>query len=149
MGIAPERIEFVAYQPRPEYLRTYHRIDVGLDTLPYNGHTTSLDAMWMGVPVITRIGTTVVGRAGLSQLSNLGLSELVAQSDDDFVRIAADWASNLTRLAELRRGLRQRMERSPLMDAPRFAAAMETAYRQMWVRRCQSISTGQSVAKTE
>src|SRR5262249_27184017 len=75
-GIARHRIEFATPQRRPEYLRQYHRIDVALDTLPYNGHTTSLDAFWMGVPVVTRIGERVVGRGGLSQLSNLQLTEL-------------------------------------------------------------------------
>ena len=67
-------------QPRPQYLELYHGIDVGLDTFPYNGHTTSLDSFWMGVPVVTLVGQTVVGRAGLSQLTNLGLPELVGHT---------------------------------------------------------------------
>ncbi len=75
-GVAPGRVTFVAGRPRPEYLELYHRIDIGLDTVPYNGHTTSLDSFWMGVPVVTLVGPTVVGRAGLCQLMNLGLPEL-------------------------------------------------------------------------
>jgi len=131
-GIGPERVEFVARQSRLGYLLTYHRIDIGLDTVPYNGHTTSLDSFWMGVPVIALVGQTAVGRAGLSQLTNLGLPELVARTPEQYLQIAADLAGNLPRLAELRRTLRARMQASPLMDAPRFARNVERAYREMW-----------------
>jgi predicted O-linked N-acetylglucosamine transferase (SPINDLY family) len=135
-GVAPERVTFVARQPRWEYLELYHGIDVMLDTFPYNGHTTSLDALWMGVPVITLRGRTVVGRAGFSQLTNLGLPELAAATPDDYVRIAVDWAGDRVRLAGLRTTLRGRMRRSPLMDAPRFARGIEAAYRSLWQRWC-------------
>jgi predicted O-linked N-acetylglucosamine transferase (SPINDLY family) len=131
-GINPDRVELIAYRPRLQYLELYHRIDVGLDTFPYNGHTTSLDSYWMGVPVITLVGQTVVGRAGLSQLTNLGLTELIAQTPEQYVQIATDLASDLPRMAEMRRTLRARMQTSPLMDAPRFARNIEAAYRQMW-----------------
>jgi predicted O-linked N-acetylglucosamine transferase (SPINDLY family) len=136
-GIGPERVEFVARQFRPEYLRTYHRIDIGLDTVPYNGHTTSLDSFWMGVPVIALAGGTVVGRAGVSQLTNLGLPELIARTPQQYVRIAGELAGNLPRLGELRRTLRARMQASPLMDAERFARNIETAYRRMWRNWCE------------
>ncbi|HTU92377.1 MAG TPA: tetratricopeptide repeat protein [Gemmataceae bacterium] len=136
-GIDASRLQFVDPQPREQYLRVYHRIDVGLDTLPYNGHSTSLDSLWMGVPVVTLIGQTVVGRAGFSQLSNLGLVELVAESKDQFIEIAKQLAFDLPRLAELRRGLRQQMEQSPLMKAVPFTRAVEEAYRQMWRKWCQ------------
>jgi predicted O-linked N-acetylglucosamine transferase (SPINDLY family) len=137
LGIPPDRIELIAHRPRPQYLDLYHRIDVGLDTFPYNGHTTSLDSFWMGVPVVTLVGQTVVGRAGLSQLTNLGLPELIAQTPQQYVQIATDLAGDLPRLAELRRTLRGRMEASPLMDAPRFARNVEAAYRQVWRNWCQ------------
>ncbi len=135
-GITPDRVNFVARQPRRRYLELYHRLDIGLDTVPYNGHTTSLDSFWMGVPVITIVGETVVGRAGLSQLRNLGLSELIADTPEQFVRIAAELAGDLPRLTRLRATLRERIERSPLMDAPRFARNIEAAYRTMWRRWC-------------
>ncbi len=135
-GIEAERIEFVEYRPRRQYLEVYRQIDIGLDTVPYNGHTTSLDSFWMGVPVVTRVGHTVVGRAGLSQLSNLGLAELAARNDQEFISIAANLAAELPRLTTLRATLRERMQRSPLMDAPRFARNVETAYRQMWCAWC-------------
>ena len=134
--INSDRIELMAHRPRRQYLELYHRIDVGLDTFPYNGHTTSLDSFWMGVPVITLVGQTVVGRAGLSQLTNLGLKELVAQTPEQYIQIATDLAGDLPRLAELRRTLRPRMQASPLMDAPRFARNIEAAYRQMWRNWC-------------
>ena len=92
-GVARDRVTFVARRPRPQYLKYYHGIDIGLDTVPYNGHTTSLDSLWMGVPLITLVGPTVVGRAGLSQLMNLGLVELIARSPEEYVRIAVEWAA--------------------------------------------------------
>ncbi len=136
-GVNPDRIELIARRPRPQYLEVYHRIDVGLDTFPYNGHTTSLDSFWMGVPVLTLVGKTSVGRAGMSQLTNLGLPELIAHTPEQCVRIAADLANDLPRLAELRRTLRPRMRASPLMDAPRFARNIEAAYREIWRKWCE------------
>src|SRR5947209_17939150 len=101
-----------------------------------NGHSTSLDAIWMGVPVVSLVGKTVMGRAGWSQLCNLGLHELAAKTPEQYVALAVQWASNLPRLAELRQTLRQRMQQSPLMDGKRFARHMEEAYRRMWRRWC-------------
>ena len=119
-GVDRPRIQWLDRCPRPQYLQLYYLIDICLDTFPYNGHTTSLDATWMGVPVVTRIGETIVGRAGWSQLSNLNLTELAAQTDEQFVSIAANLAGDIPRLAELRRTLRGRMAGSPLMDATRL-----------------------------
>jgi len=91
----------------------------------------------MGVPVVTLIGKTVVGRAGFSQLSNVGLTELAATTPEQFVELAAKVAADLSRLAELRRTLRDRTRSSPLMDAERFARDIESAYRQMWLTWCR------------
>ncbi|HEY4248947.1 MAG TPA: tetratricopeptide repeat protein [Lacunisphaera sp.] len=137
LGSVADRVKFAAYQPRCDYLELYHQIDVGLDTFPYNGHTTSLDALWMGVPVISRSGSTAVSRAGLSLMTTLGLPEFVAGTNDQFVRIATNLANDRTRLGSLRSGLRERMQRSPLMDAGRFAKNMEAAYRLMWQNWCE------------
>jgi protein O-GlcNAc transferase len=131
------RVEFVGQQYRRDYLQTYGRIDIGLDTLPYNGHTTSLDAMWMGVPVITAIGQTGVGRAGWSHLSKLSLKELAGQGLGDFPVIAQKLAGDLNGLAELRRGMRKRLDESGLTDGRRFARNIETAYRDIWRQWCQ------------
>ena len=142
-GIAAPRVEFADRQPRLEYLKLYHRIDMALDPLPYNGHTTSLDAFWMGVPTLTLVGKTVVGRAGWSQLCNLGLQELAAETPEQYVALAARLAGDLSRLQELRGTLRQRMLRSPLMDGKRFARHVEQAYRQMW----QPVVPGSATAR--
>jgi predicted O-linked N-acetylglucosamine transferase (SPINDLY family) len=135
-GVAPDRVTFVGKRSRAEYLRLCHRIDVGLDTFPYNGQTTSLDCFWMGVPVVTMVGKTAVGRAGLSLLTSLGLPEWIADGPQQFVRIAVELAGDLPRLGKLRATLRERMQNSPLMDAPRFARNVEAAYRMMWQRWC-------------
>ncbi len=135
-SIASERIEFVNTMPRQEYLNQFSRIDICLDTLPYNGHTTSLDAMWMGVPVITRVGNTVVGRAGWSQLSVLRLTELAAHDDEQFVKIATELATDQHRISEYHRTLRQRMKDSPLTDARGFTRGVEAAYRAAWRNWC-------------
>lgn len=137
LGVERSRLTFVDYQPRDEYLATYQKIDIALDTFPYNGHTTSLDGFWMGVPVVTAIGNNPVSRAGYALLGNLGLEELAARSDEQFVDVAARLARDLPRLSALRSGLRARMQQSPLMDGARFARAMEAAYRQMWHAWCE------------
>lgn len=134
LGVTAERVAFVERLPRAEYLRLYHQIDLCIDTFPYNGHTTSLDALWMGVPVVSLCGRTAVARAGYSQLSNLGLPELVAHSPEAYVARVVELAGDLPRLAELRRTLRGRLEASPLMDGARFARNMEDGYRRMWER---------------
>jgi protein O-GlcNAc transferase len=135
-GIDPARLDFVDRFKRPQYLEQYHRIDLGLDTFPYNGHTTSLDSLWMGVPMVTLIGNRPVGRAGLSQLSNLNMPEFAADSRERYIEIAANVAANLPRLAEIRCALRQRMRQSPLMDAARFTRNIESAYRNIWKTWC-------------
>jgi predicted O-linked N-acetylglucosamine transferase (SPINDLY family) len=135
-GAARERVEFVEPRPRKEYLELYHRLDVALDPFPYGGHTTSLDALWMGVPVVTLPGDTSVSRGGLSILRNLGLPELVASSAAEYVRIAAELAGDGQRRAELRATLRERMEKTVLMDEVRFARGIEAAYRKMWRGYC-------------
>ena len=136
LGVEPQRVDFLSPCPRREYLELYSRLDLVLDPFPYNGHSTSLDALWMGVPVVTLAGDTAVARAGLSILHNLDLRELVAHSEEDYVAIASELAHTPSRLAELRSTLRPRMEASVLMDAPHFARQIEAAYRSMWRQWC-------------
>jgi protein O-GlcNAc transferase len=132
-----DRVDFAEFQPRQKYLEIYNRIDLGLDTFPYNGHTTSLDSLWMGVPVISLAGKTAASRAGFSQAGNLGLAdELVAQNTEQFVNLASRWATDLPRLSELRRNLRRRMQQSPLMDSKTWTASIESAYRNIWTTWC-------------
>jgi predicted O-linked N-acetylglucosamine transferase (SPINDLY family) len=135
-GIDSSRITFTGRLPLAQYFAQYQPIDIALDTFPYGGGTTTCDALWMGVPVVSLIGKTAAGRGGWSILSNIGLAELAARSEEEYVRIAVELAGDTARLKELRSTMRQRMEQSPLMDAPRFARDMEAAYRQMWKNRC-------------
>jgi predicted O-linked N-acetylglucosamine transferase (SPINDLY family) len=148
-GIDGSRIRFVASQRMEDYFAQYQQLDLALDPFPYGGGTTTCDALWMGVPVVTLAGQTAVGRAGVSLLSNLGLPELIAQTPEQYLSIARDLAMDLPRLARLRRQLRPMMQSSILMDAPRFAADMETAYRQMWVNWCAAAPARRSVVKSD
>jgi protein O-GlcNAc transferase len=133
-GVAAERVEFCDFAPRSAYLETYRQIDVALDTFPYNGHTTSLDAWWMGVPVLSLLGSTVAGRAGACHAANLGLAQWVARTPDEFVARARAFSADRVGLSALRASLRERLERSPLMDAPRFARHLESTYRTLFQR---------------
>jgi predicted O-linked N-acetylglucosamine transferase (SPINDLY family) len=124
-GVDASRVEFVCSQPMPQYLDTYNRIDVGLDPFPYNGGTTTCDALWTGVPVVTLAGTLAVHRAGASILSNVGLPELITQNADDYVRVARELAEDRPRLREIRANLREKMRASPLCDAATFTRGLE------------------------
>jgi predicted O-linked N-acetylglucosamine transferase (SPINDLY family) len=135
-GIESDRIELGGRTSRHAYLERYRRIDIGLDTFPFNGGTTTLDAAWMGVPVITLSGPSALQRAGTCIAMNLGLPELVANSEHEFVAAARTLAGDLARLGELRATLRSRLETSALGDAPRFARELEAAYRTAWQRYC-------------
>jgi protein O-GlcNAc transferase len=136
--VDPARLKFVGWVPYYEYFKLYQQIDIGLDPFPCNGGTTTCNALWMGVPVVTLAGQTAVGRGGVSVLRNIGLPELIAETPLQYVQIATDLAKDLSRLAELRRTLRTRMLSSPLMDAPRFARNVESAYTQMWRNWCEA-----------
>jgi protein O-GlcNAc transferase len=133
-GIAAGRVELAGFVPRRDYMRLYQRIDLSLDPFPYNGMTTTCDALWMGAPVLTLPGAIPASRAGLSLLSCVGLEEFAASSEENYVGTAVRFARDLPRLADLRANLRRRMQASPLMDAPRFARNVEAAYRAMWQR---------------
>ena len=106
-GVAPDRLEFVAKQPWPQYVATYSRIDIALDPLPWGGGITTCDALWMGVPVVSLAGETAVGRGGKSILSNVGLGELAARRTRQYVQTAIALAESPSRLVELRGSLRR------------------------------------------
>ncbi|MBW2709504.1 MAG: tetratricopeptide repeat protein [Deltaproteobacteria bacterium] len=132
-GVAPDRINMLpATASISEHLTLYNRVDIGLDPFPYNGTTTTCEALWMGVPVITLRGNRHASRVGASILTRVGLEELIAVNEDDYVRRAAGLAGDLDRLTELRAGMRQRMMVSPLCDPPSFARAVEGIYRRIW-----------------
>jgi predicted O-linked N-acetylglucosamine transferase (SPINDLY family) len=131
-GVDRDRIRFVGFVQLEAYFQQYQQIDIALDPFPYPGGTTTLDALWMGVPTVTLAGDSAHSRGGMSILSNIGLTDLAATSPEQYVEIASKLASDLPRLAELRATLRPRMQASPLMDGPQFARDVEAAYRQMW-----------------
>jgi len=139
LGIAVDRVELIGYlRDMSEHLRLYNRIDIALDTFPYHGTTTTCEALWMGVPVVTLAGQTHVSRVGVSLLSAVELQDLVAADRDSYVRNAIELARDVPRRAALRHELRGRMQRSPLMDAERFARSVEAVYRTIWQRWCET-----------
>lgn len=135
-GVAADRIELRNAVPYRQYLATYGEVDIALDAFPYSGGTTTCESLWMGVPVVTWAFPAVAGRGAASILSAAGLPELVAESPEQYLSIAADLAASPPRLEALRASLRGRMRQSPLMDAPRFAAGIEDAYRALWGAWC-------------
>ena len=128
---------------RSEHLAAYHKVDIALDPFPYPGITTSVESLWMGVPMLTLAGEHFLSRQGIGLLMNAGLPEWIADNADDYVARAASHACGLQRLASLRNGLRQQVLASPLFDAARFAVHFEEALRGMWHRR-QERQTGLS-----
>ncbi|MHB8428348.1 MAG: O-linked N-acetylglucosamine transferase, SPINDLY family protein [Acidiferrobacterales bacterium] len=127
-GIAPSRLDLLGPDVSAKaHLGRYGGIDIGLDPFPYNGATTTCEALWMGVPVVTLAGATHAGRVGVSQLSNLDLTELIAGTPEEYVETAVRLAGDPERLASLRAQLRPRLAASPLTDAQRFTAGLERA----------------------
>ena len=142
-GISAERIVFQDYAPHTAELSQgallgrYHQVDLALDTFPYNGMSTTLDALWMGVPVVSLVARRNLGRAGLSLLSNAGLPEFAVPSVDAYVETAVRLSQDQAGLAKLRAGLRARMQASPLLDAAGFTRKLEAGFRDMWIEWCR------------
>ncbi|MFZ5791385.1 MAG: tetratricopeptide repeat protein [Pseudomonadota bacterium] len=138
-GVDPARLALSAWRPTiREGLADYDGIDVALDPFPYNGTTTTCEALWMGVPVVTLEGRAHAGRVGASLLSALGLADaLLARDPDDYVAKAVALAQDRARLRRWRAELRARMAASPLMDGGGFARALEAGYREAWRRWCE------------
>jgi protein O-GlcNAc transferase len=135
-GIAPERLRLAGTMPFTDYLALHGSADIVLDTFPYSGGTTTCHSLWMGVPVVSLTGETTTSRGGASLLHAIGLPELVAQTPEQYLEIAAALAADPRRLAALRAGMRARMAASPLMDEVRFTRNLEQAYRSMWRAWC-------------
>lgn len=138
-GVDASRLVFLGADPtRASHLAMVGGMDIALDPFPFNGCTTTFEALWMGIPVVTLSGRRFLGRMGTSFLTHLGLPELIAPTSDDYVRIAAGLAADLPRLDALRHGLRDRIMASPLCDGPAYARSIEAAFRQAWRRWCES-----------
>ena len=137
-GLSPERITLVARTPsQSSHLAHYHEMDIALDPFPYNGTTTTCEALWMGVPVVVLNGDRHSGRVGASLLTSIGADELIADDIDEYLSIAVRLAKHPAYLAQLRSALRGQMAASPLCDAPQFARKIERAFRVMWRHWCE------------
>jgi predicted O-linked N-acetylglucosamine transferase (SPINDLY family) len=134
-GVTADRLLLEGSSPRTELLAAYQRVDIALDPFPYPGGTTSVEALWMGVPVLTKRGDRFLSHMGESIMHNAGLSDWIADDDDDYVAKAIARTSNLERLAALHAGLRQQVLASPLFDAKQFARNFEAALWGMWQNR--------------
>jgi predicted O-linked N-acetylglucosamine transferase (SPINDLY family) len=133
-NLDPNRLEFVDIVPLADYFARYQTIDIVLDPFPYGGGTTTCDALWMGVPVVTLNGPTAVGRGGVTLLGQIKLTEFIATNAEQYLTIARHLAADPARLKTLRYSLRARLHGSPLMDAPAFARDVEQHYRTIWRR---------------
>ena len=135
-GIRPDRLSLQPAQDRASYLAAYRQVDIALDPFPYPGGTTTLEALWMGVPVLTLPGSSALSRQGFSILQNLGLGDWVAKDADEYVSLAVQHAADKMTLAALQHSLRERLLSSPLCDAPHFAGHLEQAVRALWRDWC-------------
>ena len=139
-GIQSDRIELLSWiQSTKEHLDVYNRIDIALDTFPYNGTTTTCEALWMGVPVVTLAGSTHVSRVGVSLLSNVGVPDLIAQTKDELTDILVNLTENPDRLQKMRKSMRIRMSQSALTDAKQFTVDLEQCYKKIWKNYYQTI----------
>jgi predicted O-linked N-acetylglucosamine transferase (SPINDLY family) len=135
-GISPQRVQLVHRTTSGTYLRRYGGIDIALDPVPFNGHTTTCDAAWMGCPTVTLSGQIYAHRYGGSVLRKLNLPELVTDSESAYVAAAVGLANDLNRLAKIRSTLRFTMQDSIITDGPKFTRNLERAYREMWRTWC-------------
>ena len=141
-GVAAERVELVASLPdATAHQAVYHQVDIALDPFPNNGTTTTCEALWMGVPVVTLRGDRHAARVGASLLSQIGLTDLIANSVEEYVEVAVALARNPGRLDDMRRSLRPQLLASPLCDGRASARKIEATFRKMWHRWCQAPGT--------
>jgi len=136
LNIGKERLELQGWSSLNDLYRLYNKVDIALDPFPFTGGATTCDALWMGAPVITLAGDSAVSRQGATYLTTIGLTELIAHTKEEYVTLAITLSNDLGRLTTIRSGLRERMLRSPLCNAKRFAENLEHAYRQMWQKWC-------------
>jgi predicted O-linked N-acetylglucosamine transferase (SPINDLY family) len=141
LGIDPNRITVCGWKSPIEHFETYSQVDIALDTFPYNGTTTTCEALWMGVPTVSLVGQCHASRVGLSILSRVGLEFFAASTPQEYVAKTLALASNRSALAHMRRSMRARIASSGLCHAKAFTGHLEAAYRTMWHRWCQSRST--------
>ncbi len=142
-GIAADRIDLIGGLGWREHMEIYNQVDIALDPFPYNGTTTSVEGLWMGVPMLALKGDRLVAHMGESILHTMDMPEWIARDKDDYVARAVACANDLPALAALRADLRQRLLASPICDAPRFAQNLEVAFRGMWREWCSKCGSSQ------
>lgn len=138
-GIALDRLIFHTRCELKDYLALHHQVDLCLDTAPYNGGTTTLHALWMGVPTLTLAGNTLPSRVGIGILGHLELQDFVAYSAEEFVRTGLSWTHNLAMLSDIRNGLRERFSKSAIGQPAMIASGLQLALRFMWQRWCAGL----------
>lgn len=131
-GIAGDRISLEGPAPHYEFLETYGRIDIALDAFPYNGGTTTTEAIWQGVPVISYWGDRWVSRTSATLLRSAGLAKMVAESPQGYVRLAVEMGGDFEQLKNMRLNMRENLMKSDACDTAAFAKSMEKLYRQIW-----------------
>ena len=148
-GVEESRLTLEGRSPHSELLARYNDVDIALDTFPYSGGLTTCEALWMGVPVITKPGETFSSRHSLSHLTNVGATDLVADDLPDYVSKAVELANDVSRLTGLRSGLRERMAKSALCDGEKFATDFTSAMRLIWHEWCSGVETHSNPATYE
>ena len=133
-GIPPERLVFAEQRPYPEHISRIVHADLLLDTLPFNGGTTTSDFLWAGVPVVTCAGRSFASRMSGSLLRAIGLPELITETLEDYAALALTLAHDAQRLGELRSRLSRNRHDAPLFDTHRYCRNLEAAYREIWQR---------------
>jgi protein O-GlcNAc transferase len=137
--VSPDRLVFWPAAPGVAgHYRAIGAVDVALDSFPYQGTMTTLETLGVGVPVVTLLGEATSGRASSALLMRLGLNEWVARNADEYVAVAVGLAADPARLDGLRPCVREKFLKSEVCDVPRFVAELETVYRRMWRRWCES-----------
>jgi predicted O-linked N-acetylglucosamine transferase (SPINDLY family) len=137
-GIAPQRVGLLGPATRAAHFAAYGEVDIGLDTFPHGGGMTTLDALWMGVPVVTSAGATISSRLAAASLTAAGLGDFMAPDLDRYVELAIAKTADCSALAQLRQDLRARMEATAFADPERYTRAVEAGYREIWRRWCAS-----------
>ena len=139
-GVGPDRLVLLGGSSHRDHLAAYGRIDIGMDPFPHGGGVSTLEALWMGVPVVTLVGRTIAGRFSAAMQTAIGLGDFAVPDLESYAARAVAAARDLDRLAAIRAELRQRVAASPVGNAKRYVSAVEAAYRELWTRWCAGLA---------
>ncbi len=139
LGVTPDRLTLLGKLPGPEFVRAMQQADIALDPFPLTGGTTTMETMWMGLPTVVLAGDRFISRVGASFLTTAGMPELIAHTQDEYLQVVVELAGTPDRLETYRNTLRERLQRSPLLDAARFTSGLESTLREVWSRWCATV----------